>query len=188
MPPMRSCVLWQNPDDQSAEVCRLIESPDGFALEGVVLLPADGAPCRVEYRVDADQAWRTRRVDVRMEAGTAERTLSLTCDDAARWLLDGEHQEPLDGCSDVDLRFTPATNTMPIRRLSPTLGQTVEARAAWVGFPDLQVSPSTQTYERLGETTYHFRSGDFVADLEVDEAGLVLRYGHEYWRALAHLS
>jgi hypothetical protein len=184
---MPSSVLWQNPYDQSAEVCRLLETPDGFALEGVVLLPADGAPCRIEYRVDADQSWRTRRADVRMESGGPVRELSLTCDDA-RWLLDGDHQDRLDGCTDVDLRFTPATNTLPIRRLSPALGETVEARVAWVGFPDLEVSPSAQSYERLGETTYRFLSGDFVADLVVDGAGLVLRYGDDYWRTLAHLS
>ena len=181
-----SSVLWHNPYDQSAEVCRLIKSPDGFALEGVVLLPADGAPCRVEYRVDADRAWRTRRADVRLRASTTGRELSLTCDDAAHWLVDREHQERLDGCTDVDLRFTPATNTLPIRRLSPALDQTVEAKAAWVGFPDLEVSPSAQSYERLGEATYRFRSGDFVADLVVDDAGVVLRYGDDYWRALAH--
>ncbi|MGH2694431.1 MAG: putative glycolipid-binding domain-containing protein [Actinomycetota bacterium] len=180
-----SSVLWHNPEDKSAEVCRLVESRDGFVFEGVVLLPADGVPCRVEYRVEADFGWRTRRADVRMECGSSEKGLSVTHEESG-WLLNGEHQEQLDACTDVDLRFTPATNTLPIHRLSPAVGETVEVRAAWVGFPDLKATPSTQSYERLSETTYRFRSGDFVADLVVDDVGLVLRYGDDFWTMLAH--
>lgn len=123
-----------------------------------------------------------------METGSSERELRLTRDDSTGWVLDGDHQEQLDGCIDIDLRFTPATNTLPIRRLSPAVGETVEVRAAWVGFPDLRATPSVQSYERLSENTYRFRSGDFVADLVVDDAGLVLRYGDAFWTALAHVA
>lgn len=181
-------VLWHNPYDASTELCRLLESRDGFALEGIVLVPVGGEPGRVDYRVDTDREWRTRRADLRMGFGSRINELTLVADGSGRWLLDGEHQPHLDGCIDVDLRVTAATNTLPIRRLALSPSEIVHVRAAWVGFPEIQVRPSDQSYERVAETRYRYRSGDFEADLEVDAAGLVLRYGDGFWAAQADRS
>jgi hypothetical protein len=181
-------VLWHNSYDTSTELCRLLESAKGFAIEGIVLVPIDGEPGRVDYRVDADREWQTRRADLRMAFGPTVKELTLAADGSGRWLLDGKHQPHLDGCTDVDLRITAATNTLPIRRLALSPNEVVEVRAAWVGFPEIQVQPSDQSYERVGDTTYRFRSGDFEADLEVDQAGLVLRYGDGFWAAQADRS
>ena len=90
----------------------------------------------------------------------------------------------LDGCRDVDLEISPSTNTLPIRRLQPQVGKTAPARAAWVRFPSLAVEPLDQTYERIGETSWRYRSGDFEAELDVDADGLVVRYG-DLWEAVA---
>src|SRR5712664_99467 len=38
---------------------------------------------------------------------------------------------------DIDLAVTPATNTLPIRRLNLEVGQSQEVTAAWLKFPDL---------------------------------------------------
>lgn len=178
-------ILWRNPLDQSAELCRLAEAPGGVVLEGVVLLPVEAIPARVDYRVETDAKWVTRRARVRMSAGPMVRERVLVRDDAGRWLVDGTHRVELDGCEDVDVRVTPATNTLPIRRLAPAVHQVVEVRAAWVGLPDLQVAPLEQSYELVDEDLYRYRSGDFAADLVVDDAGLVLRYGDGFWSAVA---
>jgi len=179
-------VLWQNPYDHSAEQCRLIQTSGGFALAGIALAPANAVPARVEYRVDTDAQWRTQKLVIQVEGADVPKELSLVHREAEEWLLDGEPQERLVGCVDVDFRLTPATNTLPIRRLTPAIGESVETRAAWVDWPSLEVVVSDQTYKRLGENEYRFRSDDFVADLLVDDVGLVLKYGDEYWRALAH--
>jgi hypothetical protein len=182
--PVRT-ILWRNPLDQSAELCRLTEAPGEVVLEGVVVLPVEGVPARVDYRVEADAEWVTSRARVRISAGSIERERVLVRSGAARWLVDGEHRMELDGCEDVDVRVTPATNTLPIRRLELAMHQAVEVRAAWVGLPDLQVASLEQIYERVDERRYRYRSGDFAADLVVDDAGLVLRYGDRLWSALA---
>ena len=51
-------------------------------------------------------------------------------------------------------------------------------RAAWLGFPSLTLEPLDQRYRRLDVTTYRYESagGRFVADLQVNAAGLVVRY------------
>jgi hypothetical protein len=179
-------VLWHNPYDRSSELCRLVETSGGFAFEGLGLAPADGVPARVDYRVDADSQWRSLGIYIRMESAGATKEIALVHDESGDWMLDGEVQEHLDGCRDVDFRFTPSTNTLPIRRLAPAVGETVDSRAAWISYPGLEVVSSEQMYKRLSTNEFRFRSEDFEADLLVDDSGLVLRYGEEYWRALAH--
>jgi uncharacterized protein len=179
-----SSVLWQSPDDRSTELCRLVATSSGFALEGLVLVPIEGEPARVEYHVDADRQWIARGAHLVIESPGSIKVIDLAHQGDA-WTVDGHPREELDGCVDVDLRVTPATNTLPIRRLELDVGQRAEVRAAWVAFPELEVEPLEQSYERLSEDTYRYRSGAFEADLVVDRAGLVIRYGTQYWSAVA---
>jgi hypothetical protein len=70
------------------------------------------------------------------------------------------------------------TNTLPIRRLAPAIGESIDVTAAWVRFPELTLEPLPQRYTRLSERRYRYESngGAFVAELEVDDAGLVITY------------
>jgi hypothetical protein len=85
---------------------------------------------------------------------------------------------------DVDLSFTPATNTLPIRRLDLRVGDQAEIEVAWLTWPDLDVRPVRQVYARLEENRYRYTQGDFTAELVVDEQGLVLDY-EGLWHAVA---
>jgi hypothetical protein len=77
-----------------------------------------------------------------------------------------------------DLAFTPATNTLPIRRLGLAVGDSRDVTAAWVRYPELDLVPLPQSYTRLAATGYRYQSRDgaFTAELETDELGLVVRY------------
>jgi hypothetical protein len=183
--PTLGTVLWHNPYDRSTELCQLLATSRGFALEGLVLVPVAETPALVEYRVDADDGWVAQRARVRIESGGSDRELELIRDGDG-WRAGGRRLDAVDGCIDVDLRVTPATNTLPIRRLALEVGAGADVRAAWVGFPGLEVEPLDQRYERRAEDAYHYRAGAFEADLLVAGSGLVLRYGSEYWSALAH--
>jgi hypothetical protein len=54
-----------------------------------------------------------------------------------------------------------------------------------VKFPGLEIQPLPQRYTRTAENQYLYESagGRFRAELEVDEFGLVKKYG-EYWTAV----
>ena len=56
--------------------------------------------------------------------------------------------------------------------------------AAWLRFPSLDVGRLDQSYERLAEKRYRYRSGLFTADLTADGDGMVLQYGVN-WKAVA---
>jgi hypothetical protein len=155
--------LWEPWHGHGIEHLRLSVELDGVMAESQVRDREAGFEFR--YVVRADPAWRTRAVEViRVDA---HRALQLRTDGDGHW--DG-HPE-LDGCLDVDLRCSPFTNTLPIRR-QPQGGA---VRAAWVGL-DLEVEPLEQGYSPLGERRWHYRAGDFERELEVDEHGLVLDY------------
>jgi hypothetical protein len=54
-----------------------------------------------------------------------------------------------------------------------------------VQFPELEVIPSLQRYERLSPDRWRFAAGDFEAELRVDPDGLVLDYSGLF-RSLAY--
>jgi hypothetical protein len=170
-------VAWRRSDEvQADEHCTIILRDSGLSLIGTVLGAEAGVPVRVEYRVLADAAGATTGVHVRDLRGFAQRTLTLARDAKGSWTVDGVAQKALKGCLDVDLGCSPSTNTLPIRRLRLTAGGSHKIQAAWIRFPELTVAKTAQTYSRVDEFTYRYASGQFAADLTVDEDGLVASY------------
>lgn len=84
------------------------------------------------------------------------------------------------GALDIDLGFTPVTNTLPIRRLALAVGASAPVQSAWLRFPELRFERLDQTYTRESELgfRYHATVGGqpFVARLDTDAFGRVLRY------------
>jgi hypothetical protein len=156
----------------------------GWTLRGTIVLVHEGAPFEAGYEVSCDETWVTRAVAVDLRGPEGDRTLSLTAEDE-RWYDDGVEREALRGCVDVDLGWSPSTNTLPIRRLDLAVGQERAVTATWVRFPELTVEPLPQDYRRLAERRYRYSSagGRFVAELDVDEQGLVTEYGKIWARA-----
>jgi len=105
------------------------------------------------------------------------KTLSLIVESRGVWRSSGRELRELHGCEDVDLALTPATNTLPIRRLNLQVGRSESVIAAWVKFPELTVQPLSQHYTRLGKDTYRYESNTgFSAEIGVDDLGLVTTY------------
>ena len=147
---------------------------------GTVLGADGGVPVRIEYRVFADGAGLTTAAHVRDLRGFETRTIALERDPRATGPSTGSITRGLKGCTDVDLGCSPSTNTLPIRRLRLAVGKAHTIQAAWVRFPELVAVKSAQTYTRLDEFTYRYSSGDFEAELTVDDDGLVTAYAE--WR------
>lgn len=176
-------VLWRRLDRVGLERCRLVAGPDGVRLAGTVLLAGDDGPLHVEYVVECTAAWETRAAHVAVVLPRGERRLALERDAGGRWWAAGDdgarHERPdLAGCVDVDVSVTPSTNVLPIRRLALAVGEARDVTAAWVRLPALVVEPLPQRYARTGERRWRYESGGgaFVADLDVDDDGLVRRY------------
>jgi uncharacterized protein len=181
-------VLWQGVETGAVDRCRLVAGPDGLRLSGTVLTAEFGTPLEVRYLVETGPDGLTRRVELALDGGDEAVRRVLVADGAARWRWEGGGSDlvEVDGALDVDLTVTPATNTLPIRRLAGLdVGEAADLRMAWVQFPELSVIPSAQRYERLAADRWRFSTGDFTAELLVDPEGLVLDYSGLF-RALAY--
>lgn len=153
---------WTRVDRPGAEDFEMEMHSSGWILHGRLQLEG----VAIEYRVEVDRDWNTREVSVQ----TPEQNI-LESVRAGEWSL-----EHLQGCIDVDLAFTPSTNTLPIRRLKLQVGESAPVRAAWLRYPELRWEILNQEYRRVGENKYAYRSPNFAADLTVDREGLIRDY------------
>ena len=187
MTPNMQTLMWRRDGDgNSMEQATIRRDDAGIEIAGTVLLAEKGAPLRVEYRLQCDAAWNTRRVEVSQDFAGATQSLTLLHDGTGNWRLNGAVAPDLAGCTDVDLGVSPSTNALPVNRLRPAIGETVEIRAAWVLFPEMKVVAAPQAYDRLAERRYRYRNldSDFKAVLEVDEDGFPVDY-EDIWTRIA---
>jgi hypothetical protein len=171
-------VFWHRLDVPGHDIARLERRGDGWALAGTAVFCEERQPCTLDYLVTCDAGWRTSSARVRGSIGDREIDLTVSADPQRRWYLDGAECPVVAGCLDIDLGFTPATNLLPIRRLSLAVGDAADVRSAWLPFPSTEFELLRQVYRREGETTYHYESGGgvFVRRMEVNAAGFVTSY------------
>jgi uncharacterized protein len=194
-----TAMFWRRLDTAGSEQV-LYSDRAGLRAKGT-MLAATPVPFACRYELYTDDAWATARFEVTVEGAGFLRSVRLERA-AGRWRVTATEQGNLDAALlaaghpraalpgseepvklakalDVDLGFTPLTNTLPIRRLgllnaAPGTGRTVEV--AWVLVPSLEVVDAVQTYQVLEGLRFRFTSGDFTADLDVDEQGYVRHY------------
>ena len=178
--PAASRVRWRRLDVPGREEAHIAQTGTGWRLTGELEVDEAGAAARLRYRIECDADWRTRTALVEGEAGGRPIRVALAADGAGQWTRDGALLPELAGALDVDLGFTPATNTLPIRRLALAVGASAPVRSAWLRFPELRLEPLEQTYAREAELVFRYRAlvdGEpFVARLDTDAFGRVVRY------------
>ena len=172
------------------EYCHLSSHDDGWQLKGTSILVFDNNPLHVSYQVLCNHLWQTRTVNVSQQTASAEQNMRIIVDKRHRWWLDSGkfHKEikELRGCVDVDIGITPATNTLPIRRVPLTVDKSIDLNAAWIRIPEFKLEPLAQRYTRLAEHRYRYESGNgaFTAEIEVDALGVVTHYP-DRWKRVA---
>jgi uncharacterized protein len=141
-----------------------------------------GEAWAIEYAIELDRSWRTRRAIVRGRSRGGVRETVIATDGGGTWTVHGKHLAAVDGCLDLDLESSSLTNAFPVRRLGLEVGQTAEAPAAYVRAPDLGVEHLEQRYERIADRDdracfdYWSPRFDFRCELEYDRSGLVVAY------------
>lgn len=170
-------VLWERLDAQGWEAVCLEQVAGGWEIDARYVGRHEGAAVAAAYRLILDEHWVTVRLEAAWGLGPTRAQLTLDRI-GTRWRVDGEPRADLDGCIDVDIRWTPLTNTLPIRRLALQPGEGREIEVAWVGEGDLAVGKNAQRYTRTGDRTWRFEAlkNGFTAELQVDDDGLVLDY------------
>jgi uncharacterized protein len=190
---MSRFVVWRGSEAWNAEAAHVSFDEDGLSASAVQL-GATPAPYRLDYRLQAPRRFVTTTLELTAAGEGWRRRLVLSRDSSGRWDAesdedgpvpgrgDGEGMPDLSGALDCDLQNSPLTNTMPVLREGLDRGGSEDFMMAWVSVPDLRVHASPQRYEHVRRSdsgaVVRFISldGDFRADLELDEDGLVVNY------------
>ena len=175
---LKRVVAWKNLLINGTDYCGLWHTPEGWLLRGTVVgVLEDKRPMLANYEIYCDENWFTHRVDVERTIGNDRKTLRLSVETRGMWRTSGRELPEVRGCHDVDLALTPATNTLPIRRLELQVGHSETVTAAWVKVPELTVQALSQRYTRLTKNSYRYESSTgFSTEILVDDLGLVTTY------------
>jgi len=187
-------IVWRGVEEWLAEAAQIELTDRGLRASGTQV-GAHPAPYRVDYRLDASDGFVTRELDLTAVGEGWSRRLLLRHDGSGGWSAnveddgdppggawDGELPD-LSDALDIDIGFSPLTNSMPILRheLHRQVGST-DFVMAWVSIPDLRVTASKQRYEHVraddGGATVRFLEveDEFTAELELDPDGLLVFY------------
>jgi hypothetical protein len=192
-------LIWRRLDTVGAEQV-LFSDRSGLHARGT-MVAATPLPFSCRYDIYTDDAWVTARCEATTEGPGFVRSVRLERA-TGRWRVTASEQGDLDAAlraagrapvglpgsddpgrltpaRDVDLGYSPLTNTLPVRRLgllraAPGTTRTVDV--AWVLLPGLEVVSSTQSYTLIGDGLVKFTSGTFTAELTLDADGYVKRY------------
>jgi hypothetical protein len=145
---MRRTLVWRGLDAPRMEIVRVEATGDALRANGTQI----GISYELRYELEPDL--------LRLEL-VGERSLEVRLGD-----LDF-----------FDLGLSPLFNSLPVwRDRVLEEGKPRDYVMRFVSVPDLRVVESQQRYEPLDSRRLRYRSGDFAAELEFDEEGLVVRY------------
>lgn len=169
-------ILWKKIDGPGHECARLSFEGSGWQLCGASVFGFEGVACRLDYIIDINCAWLTKRAKVSGWVGNRIVGIDLEVDDG-EWIMNGKRCLEVRSCKDIDLNFSPSTNLLPIRRLNLRVGENANVAAAWLRFPTMTLESLPQSYHRLDEGTYRYHTeAGFKADIKVCESGFATSY------------
>ena len=175
----RRILVWRGLDAWRAEVAHAEIAGDRLEASGTQI-GVEPEPYRLDYELRTGERFVTVALTVEARGGDWERQLELVRAEDGRWTANGAAVPDVEGALDCDLGLCPLTNTMPVlrERLLVPGAEPRDLVMAWVSVPDLGVRRSEQRYESIDARRVRFvgEQGEFVATLELDEDGFVVRY------------
>ena len=185
---MPTDLIWTALATAGYEHVRIDEGHPGWnVFDSMLIRVHEGIVRRGGYTLICDKAWRTLELRIMAEQAPGQmiaRHLLATGD--GRWTdVDGNPLPELDGCIDVDIAWTPLTNTLPVRRLDLRPGQEEDIRVVYLPLPELELRVMEQRYTRLAGDRARYRSvgSGFERDLTLDDDGFVIEYPGLFRRA-----
>ena len=170
-------VAWRRSDEVATdEHCTLTVRDGGLSLVGTVLGAEAGSPVRIEYRVLADGAGLTTAAHVRDLRGFETRTIVLERDLKGNWTVDGgKARRSRAAPTSISAAARPRTRCRSAGWGSGS-GSRRRSRPPGSASRSLTVVKAAQTYTRARRVHLRYASGDFEAELSVDDDGLVGSY------------
>jgi hypothetical protein len=177
----RWMVAWKAVEYKGTEHMALREDENGFMVESVMVVLNDVSAFRLDYEINCDTGYAVREVKLNLVEELS--TIHMTSDGRGKWFDNtGKPLPELEGCIDIDITVTPFTNTLPIKRINWTVGQSETLKMVYFLIPEMTFYADEQRYtcleQRADGATFRFEqlATGFTAVLPVDADGLVLDY------------
>lgn len=179
-------IAWEWLAGLGLEHLVLTENATEIQAESWVVGQLGGQVIKVHYTVASSRQWQFREARLEMQAGEgALQMLEIAREADGGWRVNGEARPDLAACTEIDIRATPFTNTLPIRRLGFEVGVPQAMTVAFIKAPTLAVEAVRQDYTKLDAAGSRFRyrnlESGYTAELTLDADGLVVEYP-EAWR------
>lgn len=171
-------ILWTGREYYSLENCLIEIANTGTTVSSTIIGLYQQKLYRVEYRIETNSNWETRRVEVRCQHDSLLQSFTFESDGKGNWFVNGKEEVRFAGCIDVDIPLTPFTNSLPINRLHLGAGNAQTIRVIYIDLLEKQIKPVQQKYVCISKTEYHYENipNDFEANIMVDELGFVVDY------------
>ncbi len=175
---MQTNLLWSGREYYSLENCLADITADGLTVNSTIIGYYKEKIYRVGYRVKTNNLYETVYLEINSWHDNNMQQLKFNGDGKGNWTSEGKVLEQFTGCIDVDIPLTPFTNTLPIKRLALSDGQSQEIKVIYCDILEAMIKPVRQKYTCLSATSYHYENvpNDFEATIQVDESRFVVDY------------
>lgn len=147
---------------------------EAWTADGRVTVPSTSYG-DVQYVMRFSATWHLQQMLLFRDLD--EPDLWLANDGRGKWgEVNGSERRDLGGCVDIDVRCSPFTRTMAIRRLGSRIGASMDVHSVVIDPETLDITRARLNYTRLGERLWAVHRDDDlpVHEFAVDEYGLPL--------------
>ena len=179
---MERNIMWTPWSEPGLEHLHLLQQDGNILADSIIVGVSNRMPFRLHYEITCDSNWKVKELGLTLLSGNRE-SIKIQTDGQGHWSTHtGDPVPSLEGCIDVDISATPFTNTLPIRRLALSPGQSAELLVAYTSIPEMELKPERQRYTCLEWNTdgglykYEGLESGFITELPADSEGLVIDY------------
>jgi hypothetical protein len=145
--------MWRRIDVPDMEACSINRDGTSSVISGMAMYASQNAPVRIGYSVACTRDWECNAATVDWWVGEDTLKIAFQRLEDGRWSANDQVIDGVDELLDIDLGFTPATNTNAIQTLKLGVGSSSEYTAVWLDDDSWTFKPLKQRYERLSKDT-----------------------------------
>jgi hypothetical protein len=174
---MNQKITWRGVADDTVEHCIINYSGEKISIRSQITGIVEAEKIEVNYNMLLDNRWRVKGFQLDAIVGARRSHYQYITNGVGQW-YDKEAKQQFSGCYDMDITFTPLTNTLPINRLDWANQPSQQIKVLYVDVMEGQIRIDDQTYTKVNDTLFKFQNdgGRFTALIETDKSGLVTNY------------
>lgn len=176
---MQKSILWSGIENDTDEHCAINFLSDAIMVRSEIEGWAHAVPVYADYTLKLDLQWNVLEFDIRFHDRNTQHHYHFFRDGESNWAdVSGEAYPEFKGCSYIDISLSPFTNSLPINGLFLPHGESAQIDVVYIDILANVIRKDHQKYTKSGHHHYTFENGggNFTADIQVDDDGLVTHY------------